>query len=153
MTTRIAFEEISPKLYNGLAQIGKYTKSVLDARLIELIKYRISQINGCAYCLDMHHKEAIHLGEEELRLHSLPAWKECPFYSQEERAALAFAENLTVAPKDGATDEVYKELSRYFDKEKIVALTAVIIHINSWNRINQAFRPTPGNYQVDEFEK
>jgi len=153
MKTRITFQEISPKLYDGLARIENYSKSLLDARLIELIKYRVSQINSCAFCLDMHHKEAIHLGEEELRLHSLPAWRECIYYSASERAALAFAEALTTPSSLGIVDTIYDELAKHFDKEGIVALTAAITHINTWNRINHAFLPEPGKYQVGQFEK
>ncbi|UII31104.1 carboxymuconolactone decarboxylase family protein [Fulvivirga ulvae] len=152
MKTRITFQEISPKIYAGLKTIDDYFHGILEHKLIELIKYRVSQINHCAFCLDMHHKEAIHLGEDELRLHLLPAWRETSIYSEEERAALAFAEALTHPTGFGLSDEIYDNLSRFFDKEKIVALTAVVTHINSWNRINHAFRPESGKYQVGQFK-
>ena len=148
MQPRVSFQEIHPILYDGLKRIEKYTKSVLDPKLAELVKYRISQINSCAFCLDMHYKEAIHHGEEELRLHSLPAWRECPYYTNEERAVLAFAEAVTKPSDFGLSDTIYDELAKFYDKEKIVALTAAIIHINSWNRMNFVFRPVPGNYKV-----
>lgn len=151
MKTRITFQEISPKLYQGLKNIEECFLPVLDHRLVELIKYRVSQINHCAFCLDMHYKEAIHLGESELKLNLLSVWRECSFYSDKERAALAFAEAVTSPTVTGLTDKVYDDLSQLFTKEQIVALTAVIAHINSWNRINHAFRPEPGNYQVGQF--
>ena len=153
MKTRISFQEITPGLYGGLATIKNLSKtSGLDEKLLELIRYRVSQINGCAFCIDMHHKEAIHLGEEELRLHSLPAWRECDFYSDTEKAVLAFAEEITALNSTELSDEVYDRLTNFFNKEQIVALTAMIVHINSWNRINFAFRPEPGKYQVGQFD-
>ncbi|MFD2036327.1 carboxymuconolactone decarboxylase family protein [Belliella marina] len=151
MKTRITFQEINPILYESLAKMDQYAKSVLDPRLCELIKFRVSQINSCAYCLDMHHKEAISLGEEELRLHTLPAWRECSHYSNSERAALEFAEAITEPSKYGLSDDTYLELAKYFDKEMIMALTVVVLHINSWNRINHVSRPLPGKYKVGQF--
>ncbi|RYY22789.1 MAG: carboxymuconolactone decarboxylase family protein [Chitinophagaceae bacterium] len=153
MKTRFTFQEISPKLYDGLSRIDHFTKSLLDPTLSELVRYRVSQINSCAYCLEMHYKEAIHRGEDELRLHSLPAWRECPYYSDSERAALEFAEAVTKPSKYGLSDAIYNELSIYFNKEQIMALTAVILHINCWNRLNHVTRPALGKYQVGQFEK
>ena len=154
MKTRIHFKEISPQLYDGLSRIQSFIKrSEVEPKLMELIKYRVSQINGCAFCLDMHHKEAIHLGEQELRLHTLLAWRECPYFSEKEKAALAYAEALTIASEQGMPDEIYDDVAKYFDKSQILVLTAVIMQINSWNRLNIAFRPTPGNYVIGQFEK
>ena len=154
MKTRIHFKEISPQLYDGLSRIQSFIKrSEVEPKLVELIKYRVSQINGCAFCLDMHHKEAIHLGEQELRLHTLLAWRECPYFSEKEKAALAYAEALTIASEQGMPDEIYDDVAKYFDKNQILVLTAVIMQINSWNRLNIAFRPTPGNYVIGQFEK
>ncbi|WP_057940151.1 carboxymuconolactone decarboxylase family protein [Algoriphagus resistens] len=151
MQTRILFREISPKFYEGLSTIGDYAKSLLEPKLIELIKYRISQINCCPFCLDMHYKEAAHAGEKELRLHTLPGWRDCPYYTEGERAALAFAEALTEPSKYGLDDKIYDGLAAHFDKEEIMAITAVVVHINSWNRINQVFRPEPGKYKIGQF--
>ncbi|MFC4874927.1 carboxymuconolactone decarboxylase family protein [Negadavirga shengliensis] len=152
MTERISFVELDSKLFDGMNRTEMYLKkSGLDLKLLELIKYRVSQINGCAFCLDMHHKEAIHMGESELRLHSLAAWKECPFYDEKERAALAFAETLTLAARQEAGDEVFDELARHFSKQEIASLTLAVTQINAWNRINKAFGTIPGAYQVGQY--
>lgn len=152
MTERISLLETSKGLMDGLMKTESYLKkSGLDHKLLELMKYRVSQINGCAYCLDMHHKEAINMGEEELRLHSLPAWRECPFYSEKERTVLAFAEALTYTDKQDVSDELYSHLSNQFSKAEIADLTMAIAQINSWNRINKTFRPIPGNYRVGQY--
>jgi AhpD family alkylhydroperoxidase len=113
------------------------------------MQHRVSQINGCGYCLDMHHKDAIHLGESELRLHTLPAWKECPYFTDKERAVLAYAESLTLHAD--ADDAVFDGLKPFFSMAEIADLTLAVAQINSWNRINKAFRSTPGNYQVGQF--
>jgi AhpD family alkylhydroperoxidase len=149
MTERISFQDASKGLIDGLMKTELYLKkSGLDLLLLELVKYRVSQINGCAYCLDMHHKEAIAMGETELRLHSLAAWRECPYYSEKERAVLAYAEALT---NDHAVDEAFDTLSTLFSKTEIANLTVAVTQINSWNMINRAFRPVPGNYKVGEY--
>lgn len=121
-------------------------KSNLDPKLKELIKIRASQINGCAYCLDMHTKDASAIGESEQRIHVLSAWREAPFYSPRERAALAWCESLTLLSQTGAPDEVYTELEHVFKPEEIVELTFSIVVINSWNRLAVGFRSDVGNY-------
>ena len=152
MEQRIAFTDASKGLFDGLFKTGMYlNKSGLDHKLQELIKYRVSQINGCAYCLDMHHKDAIALGENEQRLYSLPAWKECPYYSDKERAALAYAEAITNMPQEDVTDATYETLTQYFNKAEIADLTMAIALINTWNRLNKAWRTAPGNYKVGQF--
>lgn len=152
MEQRIAFTDANKGLLDGLFKIGMYLKqSGLDHKLLELIKTRASQINGCAYCLDMHWKDAIVLGETEQRLYSLPAWKECPYYTDAERAALAYTEAVTKIPQTDVSDEVFNELSRHFNKAQIADLTMAIISINSWNRLNVAFRSTPGGYKPGMF--
>jgi AhpD family alkylhydroperoxidase len=133
---------------DGLMKTEFYLKkSGIDLKLQELIKYRVSQINSCGYCLDMHHKEAIGLGETQLRLHSLAAWRECPYYTDQERAALAFAEALTNANSQHISDDVFNKLAAFFSKAEIADLTLAITQINTWNRINKAFGTIPGNYQ------
>ncbi len=152
MEPRIAFTDASKGLLDGLFKTEMYLKkSGIDHKLQELIKYRVSQINGCAYCLDMHHKEAIALGETEQRLYSLAAWRECPYYSAEERAALAYAEAVTNLHHHGLTDALFEELSQHFSKAAIADLTLAIANINSWNRLNISFRPVPGGYKVGQF--
>src|SRR5882757_8581175 len=109
MKPRISFKDASNGFIDGLMKTGSYLKkSGLDQKLLTLVDYRVSQINGCAFCLDMHHKDAIHLGETELRLHSLAAWKECPYYTEQERAVLAYAEAVTTGSVE---DEVFEALT------------------------------------------
>jgi len=152
MEQRIAFQDGNKGLLDGLFKIGMYLKqSGLDHKLQELIKTRASQINGCAYCLDMHWKDAIALGETEQRLYSLSAWRECPYYTEAERAALAYTEAVTKIPQTDVTDEIFNELSRHFDKAQIADITMAILAINSWNRLNVAFRTIPGGYKPGMF--
>ena len=134
-------------LLNIEAYIGK---SGLDKKLLGLLKTRASQINSCAYCLDMHYKEARYAGETEKRLYSLPAWRETNYYTPKEQAALAFAETLTRLPAEENSDHIHDELKKYFSKEEIAYLTLAIAQINLWNRVVRSFGPTPGNYKVKE---
>ena len=120
--------------------------SALEPGLLELVKMRSSQLNGCAYCLDMHSKDARARGESEQRLHVLAAWREAPFYSARERAALAWCEALTLLPQTGAPDEDYEALSAQFDEKEIVTLTLAIVAINGWNRFAVGFRSPVGDY-------
>lgn len=152
MEKRIAYADVTSTLMKSVNTIDQQLKKTgIDLKLLELIKYRVSQINGCAFCLDMHHKEAINLGEKELRLHSLPAWKECPFYSEKERALLAFAEAVTHANRQEVNGELFERMQVHFSKSEIGDWTIAITHINTWNRINKVFRPTPGEYTVGQF--
>ena len=121
-------------------------ESTLEPELLELVKMRASQLNGCAYCLDMHSKDARARGESEQRLHVLAAWREAPFYSERERAALAWCETLTLLPQTGAGDEVYRQLGEQLDEAEIVALTLAIVAINGWNRLAVGFRTDVGDY-------
>ena len=135
----------------SLFGLGKHlSKADLDVKLLHLVAYRVSQINGCAFCLDMHHKDAIHSGETEQRLHSLPAWRECPYYSEAERAVLAMTDSLTTA--SDVDDATYAELEKYFSKAQIADLALAIGSTNVWNRLNKAFRITPGTYEVNQFK-
>jgi AhpD family alkylhydroperoxidase len=135
----------------ALFGLGKYLhQSSLDVKLAHLIAYRVSQINGCAFCLDMHHKDAIHNGDTEQRLHSLPAWRECPYYSEAERAALEMTDSLTT--RSDVDDATYARLEKYFTKAQIADLAFAISATNTWNRLNKAFRTLPGTYQVNQFK-
>jgi AhpD family alkylhydroperoxidase len=120
--------------------------SGLEASLLELVKTRASQINGCAWCLDMHTKDARARGETEQRLYLLSAWRECTCYSDRERAALAWTEAVTQIAVAGVPDALYEEVRRHFDEKAIVDLTLAIIAINGWNRMNVAFRTEVGGY-------
>ncbi|HTI08125.1 MAG TPA: carboxymuconolactone decarboxylase family protein [Puia sp.] len=150
MKERISFKEVPQEPVAALLLISKYLKkSGLEDGLRELIEYRVSQINGCAFCLDMHHKDAIHHGETEQRLHSLPAWRECPWYSDRERAALAYTDSLTTHAD--ADEPIFATLTSFFNNKEIADLTFAITLTNTWNRLNIAFRTTPGTYQVGQF--
>jgi AhpD family alkylhydroperoxidase len=119
----------------------------LDHKLIHLLKMRASQINGCAYCIDMHSKDARALGETEQRLYELDAWRETPFYSDRERAALAWIEAITLISHTHAPDSAYDEVRKHFSEKEIVDLTYVASTINAWNRIAIALRAVPGHYR------
>lgn len=121
-------------------------RSRLEPPLLELVKTRASQLNGCAYCLDMHTKDARARGEDEQRLHVLAAWRDAPFYSARERAALAWCEALTLLPQEGAPDEVFAEVRDHFTDEEIAALTFAIVAINGWNRLAVGLRSPVGDY-------
>jgi AhpD family alkylhydroperoxidase len=139
-----------PDGYNAMISLQKVVdKSSIDPKLLELIKMRSSQINGCAYCLDMHSKDAIAIGENEQRLHVLAAWREAPFYSPRERAALAWCESLTEISKEGASDEVYEALAILFSPHEIMELSFAILTINCWNRLAIGLRQEVGGYVSD----
>ncbi|MGA9649604.1 carboxymuconolactone decarboxylase family protein [Pedobacter sp.] len=132
-----------------LFEMGSYLhNSTLGKELIELIDFRVSQINKCAYCLDMHSKEARAAGETEQRLFGLSAWREAPYYSEKERAALSWAEAVTAAE---VPDSVYDEVKAVFTEQEIIDLTMAVTAINTWNRINLAFPPQVGTYKVGMF--
>jgi AhpD family alkylhydroperoxidase len=144
---RLSWSKTLPAAYVAMKELQDFTdQSELEPDLKELVKIRASQINGCAHCLDMHTKDAIAMGEKEQRLHVLAAWREAPFYSPRERAALAWCEALTLLPQTAAPDNVYEELENVFNPREIVELTFVIIAINSWNRLAVGFRSEVGNY-------
>lgn len=120
----------------------------LEPALIELVQMRVSQINGCAFCLDMHSKDARAAGETEQRLYLLPAWRETRLYSERERVALAWAEELTeLASPEAVSDTLHEQARQHFDEEALVDLTLLVVTINSWNRINVAARTIGGNYR------
>ncbi|WP_291914285.1 carboxymuconolactone decarboxylase family protein [Chitinophaga sp. CB10] len=146
MEARIKFEDANKGAMDGLFKTGMYVKkSGLDPLLQELIKFRASQINDCAFCLDMHWKDAIHLGEDPQRLYSLSAWRECPYYSEAERAVLAYTEEATAM---NVSDETFNNLAKHFSKAQIVDITLAVVTINSWNMLNRAFHTVPGGYVV-----
>lgn len=118
----------------------------LEDSLLELVKLRASQINGCAYCVDMHTKDARVQGEQEQRLYALVAWEETPFFTERERAALAWTEAVTKIGEDHVPDSVYEDARRHFSEKELVDLTLAIIAINGWNRLAISFRTVPGTY-------
>jgi AhpD family alkylhydroperoxidase len=122
-------------------------KSGLEAKLLELVRMRASQINGCAYCLDMHSKDARAEGETEQRLYGLSAWRETPYYSDRERVALEWTESVTLVSRDQVPDELYERARRHFSEAELVNLTLAVVTINAWNRLAISFRAVPGSYQ------
>ncbi len=141
MMPRADFRSASPGSYQAMLALSQYSgESGLERSLLELVKTRASQINGCAFCLQMHTRDARKAGETEERLHLLPAWRETPLYTPRERAALAWTEALTLLTQGHAPDEVYAEVSAQFSDEEIAKLTLAIAVINSWNRIAVGLR-------------
>ena len=148
MDARLNFPEVAPGALKTMLDIENYlSKCGLERGLLHLIKMRTSQINGCAYCLDMHSKDARAEGETEQRLYALDAWRETPFYSARERAALAWTEALTRISHTHAPDETYREALAQFAEKDLANLTLAIVAINGWNRLAIGFRAPPGNYQ------
>jgi len=124
--------------------------SGLEHSLLELVKIRASQINGCAYCIDMHTKDARALGETEQRIYALSAWHETPFFSDRERAALEYAEDVTRVGESHVSDEVWARVRQQFSEDELVALTFALVAINGWNRLAVSFRIPPGSYQPQQ---
>ncbi len=152
MKQRIDLLEKGQKAIKALNGIGMYlAKSPIEKQLFDLIDFRVSQINGCAYCLDMHSKDLRAAGETEQRLYVLDAWREAPFYSKRERAALAWAEAVTELKNKNVPDEIYEEARSEFSEEEIIDLTMAIIAINTYNRINIAFKTPTGDYQPGQW--
>jgi AhpD family alkylhydroperoxidase len=149
MEQRINFFAKGQQALKPLFDMGGYLKkSSLGKELIELVNFRVSQINGCAYCLDMHSKELRAAGETEQRLYGLSAWREAPYYTDRERAAFAWAEAVTAAH---VPDEVYNHAKEYFSETELIDLTMSVSTINTWNRLNIAFPHGVGTYQVGQF--
>jgi AhpD family alkylhydroperoxidase len=149
MKELLNYAKASPGAVQAMRGLESYVRSSgLEPALLELVRTRASAINGCAYCLDMHTKDARAAGESEQRLYALPAWREAPFYSPRERAALAWTEAVTRLPDAPVSEELYDELRRHFSDKEAVDLTLAIIAINGWNRLAAPFRsPVPGSYQ------
>jgi len=148
MKARLDFREASPNGVRALARLHQFVHQCgIEHSLVELVKLRASQINGCAHCIDMHTKELRAAGESEQRLYLLNAWRETPFYTQRERAALAWAEAVMLLHDQEVPDNVYEAATAEFNKEDLVNLTLAIVAINGANRLNIAFRTVPGSYQ------
>ena len=148
MPQRLRYGKAFPEGIHALQDLGRVINSSgLEPSLAELVKIRASQLNGCAYCIDMHTKDARAAGETEQRLYALPAWEETPFYTPRERAALAWTEAITNIQEGRASDAVYEEVRKEFSEAELVRLTFVIGQINFWNRISIGFRVEPGTYQ------
>ena len=148
MEARLDPRKVAAEAMQEMSRLHAYVaRCGLEHGLLELVKLRASQMNGCAWCMDMHTKELRAAGESEQRLYLLSAWRECPFYSERERAALAWTEALTVLEKSDVPDSIYTQARAQFSEEELVKLTLAIVAINAANRINIAFRSVPGSYQ------
>ena len=147
MEERLPYVKLSAEPARAMFGLGAYlARCGLEKGLLELVKIRASQINGCAYCIDMHTKDARAEGETEQRIYALSAWRETPFFTDRERAALAWAEAVTRVG-EGVPDPIYAEASRHFTEKELVDLTWAVVAINGWNRIAISFRAVPGSYQ------
>ncbi len=148
MEQRINYKKVSPDAVRILIEMGKYLHECgLEEPLLLLVELRASQINGCAFCLDMHWKDLRAAGENEQRLYSLDAWRESPYYTDRERAALAWTEAVTRVSETHVPDEVYDQARKHFSEKELADLTVAVAMINLWNRLSVAARTTPGTYQ------
>jgi AhpD family alkylhydroperoxidase len=148
MEPRINYQKVAPGAYEPMLALGNYVrKSGLEESLVNLICLRASQINGCAYCIDMHWKDLRAAGESEQRLYGLDAWEESPYYSERERGALAWTEAVTNLHEGHVPDEVYERVRKVFTEKELADLTLAVVAINGWNRLNIAGRTVPGTYQ------
>lgn len=148
MKPRINYGKVAPGTYAAMDALDQYLQtSDLEKSLVMLVQLRASQLNGCGYCLDMHWKDLCAIGEQEQRLYSLPAWRECPYYTDRERAALAWTEAVTLITGDHVPDAVYCEVQPHFSEKELADLTLAVAAINAWNRLSIAGRLIPGTYQ------
>ena len=148
MPSRIDFPKAAPGAYMAMRGLEAYVRqSGLEPGLLELVKTRASQLNGCAYCIDMHTKDARAHGETEQRLYALSAWRETPFFSERERAALAWTEAVTLVADAPIDEDDYDDVRDHFDEKSLVDLTLAIVAINGWNRLSIAFATVPGSYR------
>ena len=153
MEQRFNAFKTAPGGYQAMRGLEEYLHGCgLEPKLYHLIKFRASQINGCAFCLDMHSKDLRAAGEDEQRLYTLDAWRECPWYTDRERAALAWTEALTLVTQGHVPDAVYEEVRKQFSEKEIADLSLAVVTINAWNRLAIASRTLPGTYKVGEYK-
>jgi AhpD family alkylhydroperoxidase len=147
MKSRIDLMHVRPGVMHAMLGLERQVQQAgLDSKLLDLVRMRASQINGCAYCLDMHSKDARANGETEQRLYGLEAWRETPYYSERERAALEWTEALTLVSENHVPDDVYERVRGQFSEDELVHLSLAVVAINGWNRLNVAARTVPGSY-------
>src|SRR5512144_515748 len=148
MTRRFSYAKSAPGVFDAMDVLDQYVAACgLEESLLHLMRLRASQLNGCAYCIDMHSKDLRAIGESEQRLYELDAWRETPFYSERERAALEWVEAVTLVSETHVPDEVYERVRAHFSEQEIVDLTLAAVAINGWNRLAISFRTVPGTYQ------
>ena len=154
MKARIDVMHVSPGIIQSMLGLERQIRQAgFDSKLLDLVRMRASQINGCAYCLDMHSKDARAAGETEQRLYGLDAWRETPYYSTRERAALEWTEALTLVAETHVPDDVYERVREQFSEAELVHLSLAIVAINGWNRLNIAARTVPGGYVAGSVAK
>ena len=148
MKPRLNYAKVAPGVYDAMDSLDRYLQACgLEEALLHLVRLRASQINGCAYCLDMHWKDLRTLGEAEQRLYSLDAWRESPYYNERERAALAWTEAVTLVANGHVPDAVYEEVRPHFSERELSDLTLAVAAINAWNRLSISARLVPGGYR------
>jgi AhpD family alkylhydroperoxidase len=148
MAQRLNYGQVAPGAIAAMRNLGRYlSSSGLEHSVLHLVKLRASQINGCAYCVDMHTKDARADGETEQRLYAVAVWRDAPFFTERERAALAWTDALTRVSEGGVSDELYRSVLKHFSEKELVDLTMAVVAINGWNRLNAAFQPPVGGYQ------
>lgn len=148
VAARVDYGSIASEGIQAMRQLENYVHGCgLELDLLELVKFRASQINGCAFCIDMHTKDARAAGETEQRLYALTAWRETPFFTVRERAALAWTEAVTQVSTSGVPDDVYEQARQHFEEKELVDLTLAVVAINGWNRMAISFRKIPGTYE------
>lgn len=148
MDARLDYRKLHPEIAGAMVELSRRaSQSGLEPALLELVRLRASQINGCAFCVDMHTKDARAAGESEQRLYAVAVWEEAPFFTPRERAALRWTEVVTLVSVDHVPDQAYRQVREFFSEAETVALTWAVIAINSWNRIALACRTPAGSYQ------
>ena len=153
MEERFSISKVAPGVYHAMLGLENYLKTCgLEENLLHLIRLRASQINGCAYCLDMHWKDLAALGEKEQRMYGLDAWRESPYYTERERAALAWTEAVTNVREGHVPDDVYEQAKKQFSEKELANLTLAVVAINGWNRLAISSRTPAGTYQPPKRE-
>lgn len=154
MNARIDLMHVNPGIVHAMLGLERQVRQAgFDGKLLDLVRMRASQLNGCAYCLDMHSKDARAAGETEQRLYGLEAWRETPYYSARERAALEWTEALTFVAESRVPDEVYQRVREQFSEDELAHLSLAVVAINGWNRLNIAARTVPGSYVAGSLAK
>ena len=149
MNSRINYGKVAPGTYEAMDALDQYLQAAaVEKALLMLVQLRASQINGCAYCIDMHWKDLRAIGEQDQRLYSLDAWRECPYYTERERAALAWTEAVTSISAGHVPETVYREVQPHFREKELADLTLAVAAINAWNRLSIAGRLVPGAYKA-----
>ncbi|HEY8165223.1 MAG TPA: carboxymuconolactone decarboxylase family protein [Gemmatimonadaceae bacterium] len=148
-TPRLDYSATAPGVYKAMDALDQYVADCgLESSLVLLVQLYVSQINGCAYCVDMHWKQLKAAGESDVRLYSLGVWRDSPYYSDRERAALMWAESVTLVTKNHVPDALHQEASRHFNERSLADLTLAIVAINGWNRLSIAARLLPGSFSI-----